>query len=223
MRLTVNTFVTLDGVMQGPGGPEEDRNDGFEQGGWQVPYMGEDMGPIVIAWFEAADAFLLGRKTYEIFAGHWPRVTDPNDVVAAKLNNLPKYVASTTLGDVEWNNSTLIKGNVAEAVAELKRQPGNELQVHGSGGLIQTLMEHDLVDEYHIWIYPVVLGNGRRLFPEGVAPTALELVDSRILRAGGVIHVYQPAGKPQFGSVLLEDDGTVVSDSLSKRSGSSAP
>ncbi|MGH8982913.1 MAG: dihydrofolate reductase family protein [Acidimicrobiia bacterium] len=219
MRLTVTTFLTLDGVMQGPGGPEEDRTNRFDQGGWQVPYMGEDMGPLVTGWFEAADAFLLGRKTYEIFAGHWPRVTDPNDPVAVKLNSLPKYVASTTLDDVEWNNSTLIKGNVAEEVAKLKQQPGNELQVHGSGVLIQALIEHDLVDEYRLWIYPVVLGNGRRLFPDGVTPTALELVDTKILRAGGVIHVYQPAGKPQYGSVLLEEDAAVVRDSLSKRAG----
>ena len=219
MRLTVTTFTTLDGVMQGPGGPDEDRNDGFDLGGWQVPYIDEEMGPLVTRWFEAADGFLLGRKTYEIFAGHWSRVTDPDDPVATRLNRLPKYVVSTTLDEVTWNNSTLIKGDVAEEIARLKRAPGNGLQVHGSGVLIQTLIEHGLIDEYRLWIYPVLLGRGQRVFADGVAPTALELVDIKTLSRGGVIHVYRPAGKPQFGSVLLEGDGAEVRDSLSKKSG----
>lgn len=204
MKVTVTTFMTLDGVVQGPGGPEEDPSGGFEQGGWLVPYADEDMGRFVADWFALADAFLLGRRTYEIFSAYWPRVIDEQDPVASRLNKLPKYVASKTLDRVEWNNSTLLKGDVPEEVARLKREPGRELQVHGSGNLVQTLMANDLVDEYRLWFYPVVLGSGRRIFTEGSAPTALKLIDTRTTSTGVVIHSYQPAGKVKFGSFVLD-------------------
>src|SRR5215211_1900444 len=203
MRLTLTTFVTLDGVMQAPGGPDEDPSGGFEHGGWLVPYADADMGQAVAGWFAEADAFLLGRRTYEIFAAAWPKVTDPDDPIASRLNALPKYVASRTLQDLSWNRSELIGGDVATAVAELKRRPGRELQVHGSGGLAQTLLEHGLVDEYRLLTYPVVLGKGKRLFGAGAKPTALGLVDRRTTSAGVAIDVYAGAGEPMLGSFEL--------------------
>jgi len=204
MRLIVTTFLSLDGVMQAPGGPDEDRSRGFGHGGWQVAYADQDMGRIVVDWFAAADSFLLGRKTYEIFAAYWPHVIAENDPVATKLNSLPKYVVSKTLDKLGWNNSTLIKGDVAAEVAKLKRRPGKELQVHGSGELAQTLMQHDLVDEYRLWFYPVVLGSGKRLFREGSVAKALKLVSSNITSTGVVVNSYQPAGKVKYGSFEVD-------------------
>jgi dihydrofolate reductase len=202
-QLIVQTFVSLDGVMQGPGGPEEDRSDGFARGGWLVPYFDEAMGRTMVDWTGRADAVLFGRKTYEILAGHWPRVGD-DDPIAAKLNSVRKYVVSTTLDTVDWNNSTLIEGDVAAAVAELKRQPGGEIQVTGSGELIQTLMRHDLVDEYRLMIFPVLVGSGKRLFAGGTMPAALELVDTATSSTGVAIHTYRRAGELQHGSFALD-------------------
>ena len=202
MRLTVTTFLSLDGVMQAPGGPGEDDSGGFDQGGWLVPYADEDMGKIVAGWFEAADAFLLGRKTYEIFAAYWPRVTDDNDPVATRLNRLPKYVASRTLEKADWHNSMVISDVVTE-VASLKAQPGRELQVHGSGQLVRFLLDHDLLDRLNLLVFPVIVGAGRRLFPESGIATGLALDESRTTPSGVTISVYRPTGRAQFGEVEI--------------------
>ena len=175
-KLVVGTFLTLDGVMQAPGGPQEDSDDGFAYGGWLVPYLDDRFERIMVDWTTSAGAFLLGRKTYEIFANSWPNATDPADQAATALNSLPKFVASRTLRSVEWTNSTLLRGDVAEAVAKLKAQEGGEIQVHGCGNLLQTLLRHDLVDTLRIWQFPVVLGTGKRLFAEGTIPRSFRLV-----------------------------------------------
>jgi dihydrofolate reductase len=205
MKLTLQTFLTLDGVLQAPGGPDEDRDSGFAYGGWSFPYGDEDFGAAVVGWFENADAFLLGRKTYEIFAGHWPRITDADDPIASKLNALPKYVASTTLNTVSWNNSSLLNDVVAD-VTKLKEQPGNELQVHGSGDLAHTLIEHNLIDEYRLFTFPVHVGGGKKLFRDGARAAALKLVSSTTTSAGVVISTYQPAGDVQIGSYALDEE-----------------
>ncbi|WP_433475998.1 dihydrofolate reductase family protein [Spirillospora sp. CA-142024] len=199
MKLTVTTFITLDGVGQAPGGPDEDRSGGFEHGGWSFPFADEDFGRAVSGWFAEADAFLLGRRTYEIFAGHWPKMTDENDPVASKLNSLPKYVASRTLGTAEWAGTTILEGDAAEAVAKLKAEPGRELQVHGSLDLVQTLIKAGLVDEVRVLIFPVVLGTGKRLFDD-IVPTGLRLTDSKVTSTGVTIQTYQPTGRPAYGS-----------------------
>ena len=205
MRLTATTFLTLDGVMQAPGGPEEDPSDGFEHGGWSFPYADEDFGRLVSGWFEQAEAFLLGRRTYETFAAFWPQVTEAADPVASRLNTLPKYVASRTLETVSWRGAQLLHGDVAEAVARLKAQPGRELQVHGSGDLLQTLMAHDLVDEYRLFVYPVVLGSGRRLFNQGAPPRSLKLADATTTSTGVVVATYERGGPVVTGSFSVED------------------
>jgi dihydrofolate reductase len=212
MRLTLHTFLTLDGVMQAPGGPTEDPSGGFGYGGWLVPYADDDMGAAMVGWFEQADAFLLGRRTYEIFAASWPKVTNPDDPIASKLNALPKHVASRTLDDVSWNGAKLIEGDVAEQVAALKREPGRELQVHGSGNLAQTLIQNDLIDEYRLLVYPVLLGEGKRLFADGTVPAALRLADSRTTSAGVTLNTYESAGKPSYGSFELNPEGVTVQE-----------
>lgn len=199
MRLTITTFITLDGVMQAPGAPEEDRRGGFEHGGWVVPYVDDDMSEVMGGWFGRASAFLLGRKTYEMFAGHWPHVPDSNQIAAA-LNRNPKYVVSTTLSSLGWAGSTLIGGDVAGQVAELKERPGKELQVHGSGQLAQTLIAHGLVDEYRLLTYPVFLGAGRRLFADPGLAGALRLTSTQATAAGVIVATYEPAGQPRHGT-----------------------
>lgn len=201
MKLTVTTFVTIDGVYQGPGGPDEDTSGGFEHGGWVVPYFDEALGASMAEKFSHADAFLLGRRTYEIFSGYWPKVTDPVNPIAGPLNALPKHVASRTLRTADWPGSELLHGDIAEAVSELKRRPGRELQVHGSGHLVHTLARHDLVDEYRLLIFPVVLGTGKRLFTEGCAPTAFRLAGSTTSTSGVTVQTYERAGKPGYGRV----------------------
>jgi len=201
MQLTITTFLSVDGVMQGPGSPDEDRSDGFDRGGWLVPLFDEPTGQFITEVFDKADAFLLGRRTYEIFAGYWPKVTDATDPVATRLNGLPKYVVSHRLRSADWHNSTIVKGDVAAEVAKLKELPGRELQVHGSGTLARTLLENDLVDEWRLLVFPVIVGAGRRLFPDMGVATGLRLVDSRTTPSGTAIHVYQPTGRPEFGEV----------------------
>lgn len=201
MKLTVNTFLTLDGVMQGPGGKEEDPSGGFEFGGWLVPYADEDMGRLVNGWFAEADAILLGRTTYQLFQPYWEQVTDPDDVVAAALNGLPKYVVSSTISDPTWNNTTVLPGNFLEAIDDLKSGPGRELQVHGSHRLARALHDAGLVDEYRLIVFPVVLGQGKRLFDNGAVPSAFTLAGSKATAAGAVHLTLLPTA---FGAGELE-------------------
>ena len=198
--LAVMTFVSLDGVMQAPGGPHEDPTGGFTAGGWAVSYFDEEMMDRI----SGADPYelLLGRGTYEIFAAHWPYDEGP---IADHLNSTRKHVASATLDRVEWNNSTLIPGDVAEYVEALKREQGPEIQVHGSPGLIQTLLQHDLIDEFRMWIFPVALGTGKRLFGDGTIPVALKLVDSSVSKTGVTTNTYARAGEIQIGEMDFEE------------------
>lgn len=205
MRLTVTTFITLDGVYQAPGGPEEDDEGGFRHGGWSFPYGDEDFGTAMTGWFTHASAFLLGRRTYDIFASHWPKVTDPADPVASRLNALPKYVVSRGQPALGWHDSHLVTGDVPAEIAKLKELPGDELQVHGSGNLVQTLIRHGLGDEYRLLVFPVLLGSGKRLFPDGDIGAALRLVASKATSTGVQILTYQPAGPAQYGSFALEE------------------
>jgi dihydrofolate reductase len=199
MKLTTTTNVSVDGVMQGLGGPDEDRRGGFERGGWALALFDDEGATLLGQIYQRADAFLFGRRTYEIFAGSWGTWDDPGDSpIWTALNTRPKYVVSTTLTDPQWADTTVLSGDVATAVAELKAEPGSELQVHGSGALIRWLLDNDLVDEINLFTYPVVVGQGTRLFPDTGPDTALDLVDSRATTNGVTIQVYRPAGHPQY-------------------------
>lgn len=203
--LTIATFMTLDGVMQAPGGPDEDRDGGFEHGGWSFPYFSDDKGDVISESFSRADCFLLGRRTYEIFAASWPSYPDMDDPVASRLNTLPKYVVSTTLETADWQPTTIIRGDIRAEVSKLKDRYDAEIQVHGSAGLAQTLHALGLVDEYRVFIEPVVLGAGKRLFESGAAPASLRLVDTKRLSKGSVLAIYQPAGRPSYGEFQMEE------------------
>jgi dihydrofolate reductase len=204
MKLTTITHVSLDGVMQGLGGADEDRSGGFERGGWALPLFDDEAEAFLVQGFGRADAFLFGRKTYEIFAGSWGTgswgANQGNNPISAALNAKPKYVASSTLTEPEWDGTTVLSDDVAAAVAELKAKPGGELQVHGSGALIRGLMNHDLVDEINLFTYPVVVGQGTRLFPDTGPDRAFELIESQTTPGGVIIQVYRPTGRPEYAT-----------------------
>jgi len=208
-KLITGAFVSLDGVMQAPGGPDEDREGGFKHGGWLVPHFDDRFLQIMTDWTRRAGAFLLGRKTYEIFAQAWPKSTDPADEIAVALNTRPKFVASRTLREVGWNNSHLLQGDVAAQVAKLKSQEGGEIQVHGSGALVQTLLERDLIDTLRLWLFPVTLGTGKRLFGEGTIPASFRLADTQVVASGAVLHVYERAGGLRYGELDVGEEPVI--------------
>ena len=200
MKLTTTTFVSVDGVMQGISGRDEDRSGGFERGGWTTPLWDNEARTYVSEVYQRADALLFGRRTYEIFAGSWGVMVDPGiNPIAKALNTMPKYVASTTLTDPQWADTTVLSGDVAAAVSELKAKPGGELQVVGSLSLVRLLLENDLVDEITLLTAPVVVGQGARLFPDSGQDLALELVESRATASGVTIQVYRSTGRPRYG------------------------
>ncbi len=202
-KLIVLSFITLDGVMQAPGGPEEDPTGGFKYGGWIVGYWDDFLGGVMNEQMAKPFDLLLGRKTYEIFAAYWPYAKS-DDPIAGRLNSAKKYVVSTTLEKLEWSNSTLVKGDIVQEIKKLKQQDGPELQVHGSGKLIQTLMKHDLIDEFRLKIFPVTFGIGKRLFDDGTIPAGFKLVDSKTSTTGVIVATYERAGKVKTGSFPLE-------------------
>ncbi|MEV0224481.1 dihydrofolate reductase family protein [Streptomyces sp. NPDC050704] len=198
MKLVLQEFLSLDGVSQGPGSPDEDTSDGFTRGGWFVPHLDEEFERLAGTWLGRADAFLFGRRTYANFARDWPKMTE--HPAAAILNGLPKYVASQSLTKAEWNPSTILSGDVPAQVAEVKRQPGRELQIHGSARLAQSLLTAGLIDELRLAIAPVVVGTGRRLFPDGGAPAGLRLVSNETTSRGLSVHIYESTGRPEYGT-----------------------
>jgi len=202
MKLTINMNISVDGVMQGLGGPEEDRRDGFERGGWAMPHADTETMALIGEVYQRAGAFLFGRWTYEVFAGSWGAMADSDDPIAVALNTRPKYVASTTLTDPKWTDTTVLPGDVAAAVGELKAGPEGELQVVGSLSVARLLLDNDLVDELTLLTFPVIVGQGRRLFPDSGQDTALELVESRATTNGVTMQVYRTAGRPQYAEAL---------------------
>jgi dihydrofolate reductase len=201
MKLTSVTHVSVDGVMQGLGGPDEDRRGGFDRGGWAPPLFDNEAATFVDQVYQRADAFLFGRRTYEIFAGSWGAIAEMRThPIGVALNETPKYVASTTLTDPRWPDTTVLSGDLAAAIRELKAKPAGELQVHGSGVLIRWLLDNHLVDEIILLTYPVIIGQGTRLFPNAGPDTALELVESRATPGGITIQVYRPTGRPQYAT-----------------------
>jgi dihydrofolate reductase len=204
MQLTVLTFHTADGVMQGPGGPDEDPSGGFERGGWVVPYIDEGFGAVVDGWFDRAGAILLGRRTYDMMHPYWRAVTDPDNLVATRLNGLPKHVVSTTLSDPVWEHTSVITGDVVERVRELKASGDGELQVHGSWQLAQTLQDAGLVDVWRLLVFPVLVGRGKRLFTDTAPASGLVLVESSTTPAGVIHLVYTPTAF-DTGRVGVED------------------
>jgi len=204
MKLTTTTMVTVDGVMQGLGGADEDRRGGFERGGWVAPLFDNEGGTFLNEVYQRADAFLFGRRTYELFAGSWGTWDDPGDSpIWTALNTKPKYVASTTLTDTRWADTTVLSGDLAAAIGELKAKATGELQVHGSGALIRWLLDNQLVDEITLLVCPVVIGQGTRLFPDTGPDIALDLVDSRSTPKGVSIQIYRPTGRPQYETATL--------------------
>jgi len=195
-KIIVLTFVTLDGVMQGPGGPTEDPNGNFTYGGWTVPYFDEFLGNVMTEQMSQPFDLLLGRKTFEIFASYWPH----HEEEGPGINNATKYVASNTLTSHEWKKSVFLNGNVVEEIKKLKKQDAPDLQVHGSAELIQTLLEHDLVDEFWLKIFPVTLGTGKRLFDKGTMPASFTLVDSKASPSGVIVATFKRAGEVKTGS-----------------------
>jgi len=203
-KLIVLSFISLDGVMQAPGGPEEDPTGGFKHGGWMFGYPDDFLRKVMVKQMSEPFDLLLGRKTYEIFAAYWPHANTSENPLAARINNARKYVASRTLTRLDWNNSKLIKGDVWNEIKKIKEQEGPEIQVHGSGNLMQMLLKHDLVDELWLKVFPITLGVGKRLFAEGTIPAGFKLLESEISPSGVIIASYERAGEVKTGSFGLE-------------------
>ena len=200
-KIIVNAFLTLDGVVQAPGAPDEDREGGFQHGVWQAPYGDEVVGQLIVDGIKDADAFLLGRKTYDIFSSYWPKITDPANPIATALNSRPKYVLSRSLERVTWNNSSLIRGDAVAEIRKLRQQPGKTIHTWGSADALQTLLKNDLIDEYRLFIYPLVLGSGKRLFSSGTVPAALKQVEAVTIGKGPTYYRLERGGKPEYGRV----------------------